>query len=301
MPLSPCAGVAEWVDNTATLGELLTGPSTQAGEGAHQRYRPNDLPHLDCRKKMTDANIAAANGDRSALDRAFAEIYEQFKPVMHLLFLERYPSPCDWHRARQNYARSVAVSSIVGYIVGLGDRHPNNILFDKRTGEIVHIDFGITFDAGKALRVPELIPFRLTRDVVAGLGCLGTCGLFRRCCETTMEVLRTSAPLVLAVAEVFVHDPLYMWSLSPSKNRGQNDPQPDHMQNAGPGASSGALVCTDGNEMARRALLGVKGKLLGESGSAASLGVPAHVSQLIHEAMDPGNLCRVFPGWSQWL
>ena len=31
---------------------------------------------------------------------------------------------------------------MVGYIVGLGDRHLSNILFDTVTAEIVHIDLG---------------------------------------------------------------------------------------------------------------------------------------------------------------
>lgn len=30
----------------------------------------------------------------------------------------------------------------VGYIVGLGDRHINNILIDEQTAELVHIDLG---------------------------------------------------------------------------------------------------------------------------------------------------------------
>lgn len=37
---------------------------------------------------------------------------------------------------------SVATSSMVGYILGLGDRHLQNILIDKKTAEVVHIDFG---------------------------------------------------------------------------------------------------------------------------------------------------------------
>ena len=35
--------------------------------------------------------------------------------VMHLVFLQRFLSPQEWHRARQAYARSTAVSSIVGF------------------------------------------------------------------------------------------------------------------------------------------------------------------------------------------
>lgn len=37
---------------------------------------------------------------------------------------------------------SVAVTSIVGYILGIGDRHLCNILLDKITAEVIHIDFG---------------------------------------------------------------------------------------------------------------------------------------------------------------
>lgn len=31
---------------------------------------------------------------------------------------------------------------MIGYILGLGDRHVQNILIDKSTAEVVHIDFG---------------------------------------------------------------------------------------------------------------------------------------------------------------
>lgn len=37
---------------------------------------------------------------------------------------------------------SVATSSIVGYILGLGDRHVANILVDVKTAEFIHIDLG---------------------------------------------------------------------------------------------------------------------------------------------------------------
>ena len=40
---------------------------------------------------------------------------------------------------------SVATSSMIGYIVGLGDRHTINILIDMFTAEVIHIDFGNLF------------------------------------------------------------------------------------------------------------------------------------------------------------
>jgi hypothetical protein len=46
-----------------------------------------------------------------------------------------------WLERRVTYTRSLGVNSVVGYILGLGDRHPSNLLLDQITGKIVHIDF----------------------------------------------------------------------------------------------------------------------------------------------------------------
>lgn len=51
----------------------------------------------------------------------------------------------------------------VGHVLGLGDRHLDNILLDLQSGQVVHIDFNLCFGKGAALRVPEVVPFRLTQ------------------------------------------------------------------------------------------------------------------------------------------
>ena len=53
----------------------------------------------------------------------------------------------------------------IGWLLGLGDRHLDNILYDKRTAELVHIDYNVVFERGKQLRVPEIVPFRLTQSM----------------------------------------------------------------------------------------------------------------------------------------
>lgn len=110
----------------------------------------------------------------------YAEIYENFKPVFQNFFLENFLQPGVWFERRLKYIKSVATSSIVGYILGIGDRHVQNILVDKDTGEVVHIDFGIAFEQGKILPHAELIPFRLTRDILAPMGICGTNGIFKK-------------------------------------------------------------------------------------------------------------------------
>ena len=62
--------------------------------------------------------------------------------------------------------------------------------------------------------MPEKVPFRLTNDIVDGLGITGIEGTFRRCSEHSLRVLRESADLILTVLEVFKHDPLYAWSVN---------------------------------------------------------------------------------------
>jgi len=55
----------------------------------------------------------------------------------------------------------------------LGDRHSHNILLDRKTAEVVHIDLGVAFEQGRFLNTPELVPFRLTSNIVDGMGATG--------------------------------------------------------------------------------------------------------------------------------
>ena len=82
----------------------------------------------------------------SELIDLYRNLRERFHPVMRHYFTEHHRSPKDWFRTRLNYARSVATTSIVGHVIGLGDRHLSNILMDYDNGEVVHIDLGIAFE-----------------------------------------------------------------------------------------------------------------------------------------------------------
>ena len=62
-----------------------------------------------------------------------------------------------WFERRLAYARSTAVASMAGHIIGLGDRHLQNILLDTRSADAVHIDLGIAFEqvGGQGVAVGE--------------------------------------------------------------------------------------------------------------------------------------------------
>ena len=54
---------------------------------------------------------------------------------------------------------------MIGYTVGLGDRHLENILIETTTGSLMHVDFACLFDHGLNLETPERVPFRLTQNL----------------------------------------------------------------------------------------------------------------------------------------
>lgn len=207
------------------------------------------------------------------------------------------------------------MSSIVGYVLGIGDRHAHNILVHQRTAEVVHIDFGVTFEQGKALSTPETVPFRLTRDIVDGMGVTGTEGAFRMACEATMRVLRSNAPSVLTILEVLLHDPLYRWMLSPlaARQRQQEEekggaamrPTPAAAAEVAAAAAAAGVAAQDagvGGDAAQRALARIKHKLQGyEDPNGDAMSVEGQVKVLVNQARDPENLCRLFPGWAPWL
>ena len=75
-----------------------------------------------------------------------------------------------WLERRTNYTRSHAVMCMVGHVLGLGDRHPSNIMLDRFSGKLVHIDFGDCFEiAMRREKFPEKVPFRLTRMMVKAM------------------------------------------------------------------------------------------------------------------------------------
>lgn len=49
------------------------------------------------------------------------------------------------------------------------------------------------------------------------MGVMGVEGVFRRCCEFTMEVMRKQQDSILTLLEVLLYDPLYVWTMTPQK------------------------------------------------------------------------------------
>ncbi|XP_024944918.1 serine-protein kinase ATM isoform X2 [Cephus cinctus] len=280
VPLTQRSGILEWCEDTLPIAKILVGSDYLSG--VHKKYYPEDYTALECRTKIS--NVAGQSHDIKL--KAYLDCCKHLQPAFHHFFTETYVSPETWFERRLAYVRSVATTSIIGYILGLGDRHLTNILIDKTTAEVIHIDFGIAFERGKLLTTPETIPFRLTRDLEVAMGVSGVEGVMRRSCEKTMSVLREQREIIITLLQVLLYDPLFHWAQL--KN--------DKMQKTVGGHDS----TSETNKLAERALLRVEQKLQGtEEGIASS--VSGQVERLIQEARDPANLCKVYYGWQAYL
>ncbi|KAI8211796.1 Serine/threonine-protein kinase TEL1 [Colletotrichum sp. SAR 10_76] len=277
LPLTSASGLIEFVPNTIPLHEFLMP--------AHERYFPKDLKGSQCRKEISNAQGKSTD----MRINTYRKVTERFHPVMKYFFMENFEDPDEWFVRRLAYTRTTAAISMLGHVLGLGDRHGHNILLDHKTGEVVHIDLGVAFEMGRVLPVPELVPFRLTRDIVDGMGITGTEGVFRRCCEFTLHAMREETYSIMTILDVLRYDPLYSWSISPVRlaklqGGGQDDADDD---------VAGKKQVNEPGE-AHRALEVVRKKL------SKTLSVTATVNDLINQATDISNLAVLYSGWAAY-
>ncbi|KAF0991800.1 hypothetical protein HZS_2997, partial [Henneguya salminicola] len=264
IPLNDECGIIEWVNDTISFRNIIIRLYNERKAG---------IPIEELKKIY----LATQRNPEALLTLYTEKILPAFPPVFHHYFHQKFSDASSWYVSRQLYMRSAAVMSMVGFILGLGDRHGENILF-VNTGEVVHVDFNCLFNKGDTFEWPEKVPFRLTQNMVDAMGPLGYESCFRSCCEITMEVMRSKQDSLLGVLSTFLHDPLVEWVKS-KKNSSVSGEQ--------------------GNEMAKKMLNDVKNRLLGitpQSHFTISLSVQGKVHQLIQEATSIKNLSQMYFG-----
>jgi FKBP12-rapamycin complex-associated protein len=315
IPLAPNAGLIGWVKDSDTLHVLVRDYRDSRKVLLNIEYRlmlqmAPDYENLTLLQKVEVFEYALENTTGQDLYR--------------VLWLKSANSE-HWLERRATYTRSLAVNSMVGHILGLGDRHPSNLLLERTTGKVVHIDFGDCFEvAMHREKFPEKIPFRLTRMLTHAMEISGIEGSFRHTCEITMSVLRANKESLMAVLEAFVYDPLINWRLmqadvdSRRPEDGETDPAraaelakvsgypqgPTRKLRAdendifnevvgGPGARQEVR-----NERALLVYNRVQHKLTGRDFNPdIVLPVTAQVDKLILQATSLENLCQCFSGW----
>ncbi|KAI8948096.1 phosphatidylinositol 3 [Xylaria longipes] len=263
-PLNEECGIIEWVEGLKTLRDILLNIYRSRG------IVPN---YHSLQQMMKDA----AAGDKNT--KIFTEgVLGMFPPVLPSWFISQFPNPSTWFNARLRYTRSCAVMSMVGTILGLGDRHGENVLLEEGNGGIFHVDFNCLFDKGLTFAQPERVPFRLTHNMVAAMGIYGYEGPFRKCSELTLSILRQQEETLMTILESFIYDPTLDL---------QKDKRKKH-----------EVVRLNPQSVVQSIKRKVQGLLPNES---IPLSVEGQVDELIKQAVDPKNLAAMYIGWCPFL
>ncbi|KAF9764420.1 putative serine/threonine-protein kinase MEC1 like protein [Nosema granulosis] len=193
----------------------------------------------------------------------FREVVLGFPPVFYRWFEENFLTPYNWYLARDNYTKTCAVMNIMGWFMGLGDRHAENILFDINLGDTVHVDLNCIFESAKKLSIPERVPFRLTQNMVDAFGVLGLEGVYTTTMRDTLGLFLQNKNIIISNLLSFVYDPLHEW-----KSRKEKAP--------------------------KQVLDSLEKKL-------SPTDVTSKVEQLNEEAMAESNLGEMYIGWLPFL
>jgi serine/threonine-protein kinase ATR len=145
--LSEDTGILEWVPDTDSLRNLIS-----------KSYNPQTAPFSPRRRGVKLANFGDATlrlnyercqnqffkeGNLQQAVKMYHQLcLKQMPPLFHWWFVQTFNTDAHaWYEARLRFTLSAAAWSMVGHVIGLGDRHSENILVETTTGRVVHVDF----------------------------------------------------------------------------------------------------------------------------------------------------------------
>uniref|UniRef100_A0A8C5VNI8 DNA-dependent protein kinase catalytic subunit n=1 Tax=Microcebus murinus TaxID=30608 RepID=A0A8C5VNI8_MICMU len=112
---------------------------------------------------------------------------------------------------RSHFASSHALMCVSHWVLGIGDRHLNNFMVSMETGGMIGIDFGHAFGSATQLPVPELMPFRLTRQFINLMSPMRETGLLCSVMVHALKAFRSDPGLLTNTMDVFVKEPSFDW------------------------------------------------------------------------------------------
>ncbi|XP_069694965.1 serine/threonine-protein kinase ATR isoform X2 [Periplaneta americana] len=285
VPLNEECGIVEWVPMLVAYRNIIL---------KLYRERGNTLMTA----KEYREHICDPSTPHNMKKTKFLNVFlPKHPPVFDEWFRNTFAEPYEWYRARTSYTRTTAVMSMVGYILGLGDRHGENILLDTVSGEAVHVDFNCIFNKGEQFTCPERVPFRLTHNMVAGMGPMGVEGIFRKSCEITLRILRTQIETLMSVLRPFVYDPMVVWPNQSSE--GNQDSRSAGRKDYSSTEITNTCAVKNLEDIEKRLQGMVRMKM--KQCSSLALSVEGQANNLILEASNVDNLCEMYIGWGPFL
>ena len=274
-PLSPFVGVIQFLTGTTSMGDLIR---LYRSHRHVDPYRERTVL-LGEMHKLGIPEEATINAKPYGLQ--LLQIFETTQQAtknrendLREMFWLNAPTTEAWLNYQRNFSTSAAVMSIIGYIIGLGDRHPDNILIDNACGTPIHIDYGeALWAAEERPAYRETVPFRLTRMMVAAMGPTGYEGPFRHTAEYVLAAIRRHREDVMSILNIFEAAPVVSGVQEHVVGLGRSVSQ---TQNA---MEMGRVYVRKFNDLM------MKGD------------VRTKVNELITNATSPSNLSKLYIGW----
>lgn len=232
IPMTKIMGMLEWVPNTEPLvcfveNDLVARKILEEDNKIMQHpvyFERINFIENRAKKSLSDRGMSMDQLEREKRtvllsdkdDKTVIETFHEHQQLVPGDTLKRsllnLAASCETYlNLRNQFIRNYSLFCIAGYILGIGDRHLENFLVKKTTGEVVGIDFGISFGGGITLGIPELMPFRLTNMFETLMQPLGPHGLFRNTMICAMQAIRQKKYTLLDCCEIFIKDPLLDW------------------------------------------------------------------------------------------
>lgn len=213
---------------------------------------------------------------------------------------------------------------VSNWLLGIGDRHLSNILIGTRNGQAIGIDFGHAFgSATQILPIPELVPFRLTPQILHLLEPFDEKGLMQKTMIHSLKAFRKKSDVLLATMKVFIQEPSLDW-LEYARNSSNIENQQhdsknyewyplkklEHAKLKFEGANSINITIDelkDGHShnilLLDRYIELLKGspQYNFRFGKANNLSVEDQVKCLLDHASDQNLLGRMYYGWEAWI
>ncbi|XP_058420517.1 DNA-dependent protein kinase catalytic subunit isoform X2 [Diceros bicornis minor] len=334
-PMTSRLGLIEWIENTFTLKELLLSNMSQEEKATYTSDPKAPLfEYRDWLTKMSGKCDVGAyklmykGASRTETVTSFRK--RESKVPADLLkraFLRMSTGPEAFLALRSHFATSHALMCISHWILGIGDRHLNNFMVSMDTGAVIGIDFGHAFgSATQFLPVPELMPFRLTRQFINLMLPMKETGVMYSVMVHALRAFRSHSDLLANTMDVFVKEPSFDWKNFEQKmlkkggswiqeiNVTEKNWYPrqkiHYAKRKLAGANPAVITCDElllGHEKVAAfgdyvaVARGSKDHNIRARELESGLSEEAQVKCLIDQATDPNILGRTWIGWEPWM
>jgi serine/threonine-protein kinase ATR len=164
------------------------------------------------------------------------------------------------------------------------------------------------FDKGLNLPRPEIVPFRLTPNILDAFGPTGADGMYSSGLQTAMRTLRDNRDTLLSVLEPFLKDPVIDWKRYRSQQKSPSSPGEDRETKEAKRSIKviderlrGIYNLRNPNFKKYRRTDGLSIDQDDEMTHMLPLSVEGQVHKMIAEATSHENLVQLYVGWMPWV